>query len=176
MRRSSLVKRISLMMNHGWSFSRDTNDASRATTFSAITACGFLECQPNRSGMKCAFHLFMAQGRTMLGVLIAVGIILIGSHKVTAQQSTAPPSSLSTRPLTSEHAESKLRPSCDLCRKPEEKPTSALKPYRLQRDKGSRPHKSPKGVHRSFDQSLKSTLPRRQITPPQDSRPEVSAE
>jgi hypothetical protein len=40
----------------------------------------------------------MTQSHTMFGALIAIGIMLIFAHQVSAQQSTAPPSSLSTRP------------------------------------------------------------------------------
>ena len=108
----------------------------------------------------------MAQGRTAFGALIAVGIILIFPHQVLAQQSTAPPSSLSTRPLAPGTIESEIRTSCDLCRKPEGKPGSDLRPQRLHREKGLRPHKNPKGTHRSFDQSLKSMLPHRPLAPP----------
>jgi hypothetical protein len=110
----------------------------------------------------------MTPGQTMLCSLIAVGALLILSQQVPAQSSTAPPSSLSTRPLSPELTESEIRPSCDLCRKPERRPGSDLRPYRSRREKGLRPHKSPKGTHRSFDQSIKSTLPRRPVTPPED--------
>jgi hypothetical protein len=101
----------------------------------------------------------------MFGVLIAVAVILIFPHQVPAQQSTAPPSSLSTRPLTPWHTESELRPFCDLCRKPDARAGSDIKPNRLRREKGLRPHKNAKGTHRSLDQSLKSTLPRYPLAP-----------
>ena len=115
----------------------------------------------------CFTISFMAQSHTILGALIAIGVMLIFPPLVTAQQSTAPPSSLSTRPLTPGHTESELRPSCDLCRKPEAKPGSDLRPQPLRREKGLRPHKSAKGTHRSIDQSIKSTLPRRPLAPPE---------
>ena len=115
----------------------------------------------------CFAISFMAQSHTMFGALIALGVILIVPHLVSAQQSTAPPSSLSTRPLTPSHTESELRPSCDLCRKPEAKPGSDLRPQRLRREKGLRPHKNAKGTHRSIDQSIKSTLPRNRLAPPE---------
>jgi hypothetical protein len=102
----------------------------------------------------------------MFGALIAVAIMLIFAHQVSAQQSTAPPSSLSTRPLEAGTNESELLPSCDLCRKPEVRSGSDLKPQRLHREKGLRPHKHAKGTHRSLDQSIKSTLPRRSVAPP----------
>ena len=35
--------------------SQFTNDASRATRYAAIAACGFLCCQPNLTGMEYAF-------------------------------------------------------------------------------------------------------------------------
>jgi hypothetical protein len=115
----------------------------------------------------CVPARIMAQGRTTFAALIAGGCILIFPHQVPAQPSTAPPSSLSTKPLTPVATESEIRTSCDLCRKPEAKPGSDLRPQRLRREKGLRPHKNPKGTHRSFDQSIKSTLPRRSLTPPE---------
>jgi len=99
----------------------------------------------------------MAQSRTLFGALIAIGVILIFPHEVPAQPSTVPPSSLSTTPLTPGSTESELHPSCDLCRKPEGRPGSDLRPHR---HKGLHPRKKAKGIHRSLDQSLKSTLPR----------------
>lgn len=114
----------------------------------------------------CFLLYFMTQSHTMFGALIAIGIMLIFAHQVSAQQSTAPPSSLSTRPLAAGTNESELRPSCDLCRKPETRPGSDLKPQRLRREKGLRPHKHAKGTHRSLDQSIKSTLPRRPVASP----------
>jgi hypothetical protein len=110
----------------------------------------------------------MAQGPTTFGALIVVGLILIFPYQVPAQQSTAPSSSLSTRPLAPGTTESELRTSCDLCRKPEGRPESDLRPQRLRREKGLRPHKNAKGTHRSFDQSIKSTLPRHPLVPPED--------
>lgn len=110
----------------------------------------------------------MAQDRTAFGALIAVGVILIFPHQVLAQQSTAPPSSLSTKPLAPGTTESELHTSCDLCRKAEGRSGSDLQPYRLRREKGLRPHKNAKGTHSSLDQSLKSTLPRRPLAPSHD--------
>ena len=115
----------------------------------------------------CVPASIMAQGRTTFGALIAVGFILVFPHRVPAQQSTAPPSSLSTRPLATGHTESEISTSCDLCRKPARKPGSDLRPQRLHREKGLRPHKNAKGTHRSLDQSLKLTLPRHPIAPPE---------
>jgi hypothetical protein len=114
----------------------------------------------------CLLLYFMTQSHTMFGAFIAIGIMLIFAHQVSAQQSTAPPSSLSTRPLAVGTNESELLPSCDLCRKPEARPGTDLKPQRLRREKGLRPHKHAKGTHRSLDQSIKSTLPRRPSVPP----------
>ena len=114
----------------------------------------------------CLTISFMAHNHTMFGALI--GIILIFPHLVSAQQSTAPPSSLSTRPLTPGHTESELRPSCDLCRKLEKRPGSDLRHQPLRREKGLRPHKHAKGTHRSIDQSIKSTLPRRSLAAPEN--------
>jgi hypothetical protein len=116
----------------------------------------------------CFLAGIMAQGQTTFVALIAVGVILIASHQVSAQPSTAPPSSLSTRPLAPGATESEIRTSCDLCRSLEGRPGSDLHPQRLRREKGLRPHKSAKGTHRSLDQSLKSTLPRYPLTPPED--------
>ena len=115
----------------------------------------------------CFLVNVMTQDRTPFGALIAIGCILVFPHQVPAQQSTAPPSSLFTRPLTPGQTESELRPSCDLCRKPDARAGSDLKPFRLHREKGLRPHKNAKGTHRSLDQSLKATLPRRPLAPPE---------
>ena len=114
----------------------------------------------------CVHARIMTPGRATFAALIAIGCLLVFPHQVPAQQSTAPPSSLSTKPLAHGSTESELRPSCDLCRKPERRPGSDLRPHRPHREKGSRPHKNAKGTHRSFDQSLKSTLPRRPLAPP----------
>jgi hypothetical protein len=125
-----------------------------------------LSIKPRWHG-ACVPANIMAQGRITFAALITVGFILVFPHGVPAQQSTAPPSSLSTRPLVPGSTESELRPSCDLCRKPEERPGSDLRPQRLRREKGLRPHKNAKGTHRSFDQSIKSTLPRHPLVPPE---------
>lgn len=116
----------------------------------------------------CFLLHFMTHSQTMFGALLVIGIMLIFANQVPAQQSTAPPSSLSTRPLAPGANESELRPSYDLCRKPESKPGSSLRPRRLHREKGLRPHKNAKGTHRSIDQSIKSTLPRRSLAPPEN--------
>ena len=116
---------------------------------------------------RVCFTRSMAQRQTMFAALIAVCIIMLFPHLVPAQQSTAPPSSLSTRPLGPGASESEIQPSCDLCRRPAAKPGSTLQARRLHREKGLRPHKSPKGTHHSLDQSLKSTLPRRSLSPPE---------
>ena len=115
----------------------------------------------------CVPASIMAQGRTTFGALIAIGCVLLLPHQVPAQQSTAPLSSLSTRPLTPGSTESELRPSCNLCRRPDARAGSDIKPLRLHRAKGLLPHKNAKGTHRSLDQALKSTLPRRPILPPE---------
>ena len=113
----------------------------------------------------CVPARIMAQGQTTFRALIAIGCILVFPYHAPAQQSTAPPSSLSTRPLSPESAESEIHGSCDLCRKPEGRTGSDLRPQRLHREKGTRPHKSEKGTHRSLDQIIKSTLPHRPLVP-----------
>jgi len=115
----------------------------------------------------CVPANIMAQARTTFVVLIVVGFILVLAHQVTAQQSTAPPSSLSTTPLAPGTTESELRPSCELCQKSEGRAGSDLRPHRLHREKGLRLHKNAKGTYRSMDQSLKSTLPRHPLAPPE---------
>ena len=107
----------------------------------------------------------MAQGQTTFGALIAVGFILIFPHQVPAQPSTAPPSSLSTVPLAPGATESELRPSCDLCRKPDPRAGSTFHPHRLHREKGLHPHKKPKGMRRSSSRSFRSLLRRQALTP-----------
>ncbi|NOT23986.1 MAG: hypothetical protein HOP22_14870 [Nitrospiraceae bacterium] len=115
----------------------------------------------------CVLAKLMAPVHTTFVALIAIGFFLLFSHRVPAQPSTAPPSSLETRALTPESTESELRGSCDLCQKSERWAGSDLRPQRRHGEKGLRPHKSPKGTHRSFEQSLKLTLPRRQLVPPE---------
>ena len=115
----------------------------------------------------CVLTKLMAPAHTTFAAFIAVGFILLFSHQAPAQQSTAPFSSLATRTLTPESTESELRGSCDLCRKSERRAGSDLRPQRRHREKGLRPHKNPKGTHRSLDQLLKSTLPRRPLVPPE---------
>jgi len=132
-----------------------------------------LSIRPLRHGV-CVPASMMAQGRTTLGALITVGVVIIFPHQILAQQSSAPPSSLSTRPLIPDHTESELRPSCDLCRKPEGRSGSDLRSQQLRREKGLRPHKNAKGTHSSLDQSLKSTLPRHPLASPEDQGPRDS--
>jgi len=142
---------------------RDTIDEIRRYNSTRIFV---LSTRPLWHGV-CVPANIMAQARTTFVALIAVGFILVFPHQVPAQPSTAPPSSLSTRPLAPELTESELRPSCDLCRKLEPRAGSTLYPHRLHREKGLRPHKKAKGTHRSMNQSLKSTLPRHPLTPPE---------
>jgi hypothetical protein len=123
-----------------------------------------LSTKPRWHGV-CFLQNVMIRSHTLFGALIAIGIMLIFAHQISAQQATAPPSSLSTRPLAAGTNESELRPSCDLCRKPEARPGSDMKPQRFRGEKGIRPHKHAKGTHRSLDQSIKSTLPRRSVAP-----------
>jgi hypothetical protein len=125
-----------------------------------------LSIRPRWHG-ACVPANIMAQGRITFAALIAVSCILVLPYQVPAQQSTAPPSSLSTRPLVPGSTESELRPSCDLCRKPDTRAGSDIESLRLRREKGLRPHKSAKGTHRSLEQSLKSTFPRRPLAPPE---------
>jgi micrococcal nuclease len=113
----------------------------------------------------CVPASIMAQSRTTFGALIAVGCILAFPYQVPAQQSTAPPSSLSTTPLAPGATESELRPSCDLCRKPEPRAGSTLNPHRLHREKGLRPHKKPKGMRRPSRRSVRALLRRQAFAP-----------
>lgn len=94
------------------------------------------------------------------GVIVwPIMLMLMTPHIVPAQQSTAPPSSLSTTPLSpGEYASGQL-PFCDLCRKPEPRAGSDLRPHRVPRDKTLRSHKKPKGMHRPSRHSLRSLLP-----------------
>ena len=137
----------------------------RATRYNSMRLFA-LSIRPLWHGV-CVLAGIMAQGQTTFVALIAIGVILIVSHQVSAQQSTAPPSSLSTKPLAPGTTESEIRTSCDLCRKPEGRSGSDLRPQRLRREKGLRPHRNAKGTHRSFDQSLKATLPRRPLPLPE---------
>lgn len=119
-------------------------------------------CVVNRTALAWTVRpaRIMAQSRTTVAVLIAIGIALVLPHRGSAQQSTAPPSSLSTKPLAPESPESELRPSCDLCRKPDARAGSDLRPHRLHREKELHPHKKPKGLRRSHSRSFRSLLRR----------------
>ncbi len=107
----------------------------------------------------------MAQSQATFVALIAVGIILFAPQQVSAQQSTAPPSSLSTRPLAPRATESEIRTSCNLCRKPDVRAWSELRPHRLHREKGLHPHKKPKGMRRPSSRSVRSLLRRQAFAP-----------
>lgn len=65
-------------------------------------------------------------------------------------------------PLAPGATESGIRPSCDLCRKPDARAGSDLRPHR---EKGLHPHKKPKGLRRSSSKSFRSIL-RRQAPAP----------
>jgi endonuclease YncB( thermonuclease family) len=94
------------------------------------------------------------------GVIVwPIMLMLIAPHVVLAQQSTAPPSSLSTTPLSPDEYASDQLPFCDLCRKPEPRAGSDVRPHRLPRNKALRSHKKPKGMHRPSRHSLRSLLP-----------------
>lgn len=98
-------------------------------------------------------------GDSFGGILWAITLLLLIPHGVFAQQTTIPPSSLATTPLSPDETASGQLPFCDLCRKPEPRAGSDLRPHRLPRDKALRSHKKPKGMHRSNRRSLKSLLP-----------------
>ncbi|HEY6972982.1 MAG TPA: hypothetical protein VI359_01635, partial [Nitrospiraceae bacterium] len=71
-----------------------------------------------------------------LSVVVWSAILtLITPHILPAQQSTAPPSSLPATPLSPSDNVSGQLPSCDLCRKPESRAGSDVRPHRLPRDK-----------------------------------------
>src|SRR5262245_14209015 len=107
----------------------------------------------------------MEQGRTVFMTLIAISVMLAFPPQAPTQPFPAPPASLSTRLLTPEATEAELRPSCDLCRKPDARAGSELRHHRFPPEKGLRPHKNAKGTHRSANQSLKSMLPHRPLAP-----------
>ena len=138
---------------------------ARRTRYADITACGFLHCQPDLWHGVCIPTSIMAKGQTTFGVLLAIGFILVFPHQAPAQQSTAPPSSLSTTSLAPVTTESELRPSCDLCRKPEGRAGSDLRPHRLRREKRLHPHKKPKWLRRSSSRSVRSLLRRQALAP-----------
>lgn len=98
--------------------------------------------------------------RGYLGVMVSsIMLIVMTPQVLPAQQSTVPPSSLPTMPLSPGENSSGQLPFCDLCRKPEPRAGSDLRSHRLPRDKALRPHKKPKGMHRSSRKSLRSLLP-----------------
>lgn len=102
----------------------------------------------------------MTQHRTPFAAYIAIGSILLFSHQILAQPSTAPPSSLATRP---DVPEPEHRPSCDLCRTPAPRAGSITRPHRLHREKGLRPHKRRNGLRRSTSRSFQSLLRRQAL-------------
>ena len=108
----------------------------------------------------CVPVKIMGLGQAAVGTFIGLAWMLVLLHPLPAQQSTAPPSSLSSTPLAPGTTESELRPSCDLCRKPEARGGNELRPHRLPREKGLHPHKKPKGLHRSGRRSSRSMLRR----------------
>ena len=92
-------------------------------------------------------------------IVLSTILVLITPHVLPAQQSTTPPSSLPTTPLSpGDYATGQL-PLCDLCRKPEPRAGSDLRSHRLPRDKALHPHKKPKDMHRPSRHSLRSLLP-----------------
>ena len=98
------------------------------------------------------------QGYLCLVVWSAI-LTLIAPHVSPAQPSTAPPSSLPATPLSPSDNASGQLPSCDLCRQPDSRAGSDVRPHRLPRDKALHPHKKPKGMHRPSRHSLRSLLP-----------------
>ena len=140
--------------------------------FVAIPARGFLGCQPHSRGTEHAFAS-EAMGRVLPTLAIvrrirqgcqvvlvwSIALMVITPHIAPAQQSTAPPSSLSTTPLSPGASASGQLPFCELCRTPEPRAGGDLRPHRLPRNKALRPHKKPKGIHRSHRHSLRSLLP-----------------
>lgn len=109
--------------------------------------------------LQTSTRVGMSRQRYLNVAIWSGALMLIISQVLLAQQSTAPPSSLSTTPLSpGEYATGQL-PLCELCRKPDPKAGSDVRPHRLPRDKTLRPHKKPKGMHRPSRHSLRSLLP-----------------
>ena len=135
----------------------------------AITACGFLDCQHcrNSPGTKPAYppvmvshsHNFWSYCFSLFLATIFSLLPLQGQ----AQQSTAPPSSLPTTPLSSNSNPEDSLSSCELCRSVEGRPGSDLKLHRRYRDKGLHPHKKAKGLSKSSKRSLWSQLPHHKL-------------
>lgn len=95
-----------------------------------------------------------------LGIVLWIVTFIVAVPPISsAQQSTAPPSSLRTIPLTSGSTDLNSLSSCDLCRKPEGRAGSDIKPHRPHHEKGLHPHKKLKGMHRSSSRSFRSLLP-----------------
>ena len=106
----------------------------------------------------------------MIQRLVASAVFLIVTSTIIdlamlaySQPSSAPPSSLSTTPLSPNSHTSDEIVSCDLCRKLEGRPGSELKPHRRPRDKDLHTHKKAQGISKSLQRSLTSQLPHRKL-------------
>ncbi len=103
--------------------------------------------------------------RCVLATFLTIPFLFAMPHEGLTQSTTAPPSSLSTAPLSPDATIPDSRSSCDLCWKPDLRAGSTLHPHRLHREKGLHPHKKPKGLRRSSSRSFRSLL-RRQAPAP----------
>lgn len=118
--------------------------------------------------MDCAYKTVVRSPTILVAGMIANLLVLPLSLEGASPSSTLPPSSLQTHPLNPALTESEIHTSCDLCRKLERRPGSDLRGTRPRRRGMSRPRRKPNEVHRSIDQSMKSTLPTRKLEPARD--------
>ena len=106
-------------------------------------------------------QLFNVMAASSVGLaLVMIVTFTMPLYENLAQPSTAPPSSLETRPLSPEGEAQSLPQNCESCWKPERRAGSNLRLHRRHRDLGLHPRKKSKGIHRSLNHALKSTLPR----------------
>jgi len=104
----------------------------------------------------------------MMGCLLAstgLSIVMFTILDVTtpahSQQSTVPPSSLSTTPLSPSKSAQDGIASCELCRNLEGRPGSDLKLHRRHIDQDLHAHKKAKGL--SSKRGFRNPLPRRKL-------------
>jgi len=135
----------------------------------AITACGFLDCQHcgDSPGTKPAYPPAVISHsryfRSCCLVLFLAITLSLSPLQGEAQQSTAPPSSLPTIPLSPNNNPEGFPSSCEICRSLEGRPGSDLKPPRHHREKDLHPHKRAKGLSKSSKRSLWNLLPHQKL-------------
>jgi len=147
----------------------DSAPQASRLSLAAIPACGFLDCQHRWDGFgtKPAYPPAVISHSNYIRlsclVLFLAITLALSPLQGQAQQSTAPPSSLPTIPLSPNNNPEGAPSSCEICRSLEGRPGSDLKPRRHYRDKNLHPHKRAKGLSKSSKRSLWNQLPRHKL-------------